>query len=161
MKKLELGRKTVNNGRPLVVFLIGARINKWWLLPLALPILTKMAKMQKELLADPSSGLLGLQSLGSATVLYFRSSEDLLRYASDKSKAHQPASKRFFQKIFRNEAIGIWHETYVVPAGSYECVYTNMPRFGLGKTAPLILATGPLANAEKRLAASANSSLAA
>ena len=27
--------------------------------------------------------------------------------------------------------IGIWHETYLVPAGSYESIYSNMPRFGL------------------------------
>jgi len=27
--------------------------------------------------------------------------------------------------------VGIWHETYRVHAGEYECVYGNMPRIGL------------------------------
>ncbi len=29
--------------------------------------------------------------------------------------------------------VGLWHETFVVPAGSYESVYVNMPPFGLGE----------------------------
>ncbi|MFC4493955.1 monooxygenase family protein [Streptomyces ovatisporus] len=28
--------------------------------------------------------------------------------------------------------MGIWHETYAVPAGRYEAVYVNMPPYGLG-----------------------------
>ena len=27
--------------------------------------------------------------------------------------------------------MGIWHETYRIQAGGYECLYANMPRFGL------------------------------
>jgi hypothetical protein len=29
-------------------------------------------------------------------------------------------------------AVGIWHETYVVPAGNTETIYGNMPLLGLG-----------------------------
>ena len=151
MATLELGRKTVDNGQDIVVFLIGARINKWWLLPLSLPILAKMRAMQQELLKDPTSGLLALQSLGSADALYFRSVEHLLNYANDRKKTHQPAVKKFFQKLFSNEAVGIWHETYFVRAGDYECIYTNMPRRGLGRTSPLIDAKGELGTAKGRL----------
>lgn len=28
--------------------------------------------------------------------------------------------------------MGVWHETYKVHAGEYECIYGNMPRVGLG-----------------------------
>jgi hypothetical protein len=28
--------------------------------------------------------------------------------------------------------VGIWYETYAVPAGSYESIYADMPPFGLG-----------------------------
>ncbi len=31
--------------------------------------------------------------------------------------------------------VGIWHETYLVPAGQYEAVYSGMPLFGLAKAA--------------------------
>jgi len=27
--------------------------------------------------------------------------------------------------------VGIWHETFIVPAGSYETVYDDMPAYGL------------------------------
>ena len=29
--------------------------------------------------------------------------------------------------------MGIWHETYRVRAGEYECVYSGMPPLGLAK----------------------------
>jgi hypothetical protein len=153
MNSLHLGRKTVKNDRDLVVFLIGARINKWWLLPLSLPILIKMRAMQKELLADPESGLMGIQSLGSAEVQYWRSLEHLMNYADDRKREHQPTAKKFYQKIFRNEAVGIWHEAYFVQAGRYECLYVNMPAQGLGKVQPLIPAEGAFATARGRLQA--------
>ena len=151
MLTINSGRKTTPNDRDLVVFLVGARINKWWLLPLSLPILAKMRKMQQELLSDPNSGLLGIQRLGSADVQYWRSVDDLMRYATDKRREHQPTMKKFFQKIFRNEAVGIWHETYIVQAGNYENVYTNMPAFGLGKIEPLLDIKGELATGPGRL----------
>lgn len=160
MAKVIEGRKTLKNDRDLVVFIIGARINKWWLLPFVLPILAKMRRMLQELLSDPLSGLLAVQSLGTADVQYWRSVEDLHRYAADRSKQHQPAAKRYFQKIFTNRAAGVWHETYLVQAGKYECIYTNMPRIGLGQTAPLVDASGGLATARGRLAAEKQSAAA-
>ncbi len=36
----------------------------------------------------------------------------------------------------------MWHETYRVSPGNYECIYVNMPPFGLGKVTRLIPATG-------------------
>jgi Domain of unknown function (DUF4188) len=38
-----------------------------------------------------------------------------------------------FRKSFEGGAVGIWHETYVVPAGNTETIYGNMPLFGLGQ----------------------------
>ena|SRR5690606_10828830 len=151
MTAINKGRKTVKNDRDLVVFLVGARVNKWWLLPLSLPILARMRKMQKELLADPESGLLGIQSFGSADVQYWQSMEHLMAYADDKRREHQPAAKKFYQKLFRNESVGIWHEAYFVQAGNYECLYVNMPPLGLGKVGPVVPAEGALASARGRL----------
>jgi len=31
--------------------------------------------------------------------------------------------------------VGIWHETYRVAPGNYECIYGAMPRVGLAKAA--------------------------
>ena len=34
--------------------------------------------------------------------------------------------------------LGIWHETFLIAAGSYECVYNNMPPVGLGEVTSLV-----------------------
>ena len=46
--------------------------------------------------------------------------------------------------------MGIWHETYLVPAGAYDCVYNNMPPIGLGEATRLVPATGRKATAAAR-----------
>lgn len=153
MTHLVPGRQTVTRDDGIVVFLIGARVNKWWLLPFALPVLLAMPKMLKELLRDPDSGLLGVQPLGlGGMVQYWRSADDLVRYANDRSRTHRPTARRFFQKIFKSRALGVWHELYVVPRGHYETLYINMPRFGLGQLGPLVEARGELATTRHRLA---------
>jgi len=145
------GRMTVDNDEDIVVFLIGARINRWWLLPLALPILSQAPRMLAELQADPDSGLLGVESLGfGGMIQYWKSVAHLERYANDRDRHHQPAWVAFMKKLFKNWAIGVWHETYVVKAGAYESIYSNMPRRGLGKLKPLIPATGSRATAAGR-----------
>ena len=144
---------TVESDQDIVVFLIGARINKWWLLPVSLPILARMGAMLKELRADESSGLLGVQPLGmGGTVQYWRSLEHLERYANDRAKQHRPAWLLFMKKLFKSSAAGIWHETFFVRAGEYESVYTNMPRFGMGRFKELVVARGRRESFAKRLA---------
>ncbi len=152
MAKINQGRLTVDNNNDIVVFLIGARVNKWWLLPLSIPVLSKMRNMLMELIADPQSGLLGIQPLGlSGMVQYWRSVEDLNRYANDKQKTHRPAWVLYMKKLFKNVSAGIWHETFVVKAGSYESIYTNMPSFGMGTFKELISPAGKTNTALGRL----------
>ncbi|MBX3270330.1 MAG: DUF4188 domain-containing protein [Sandaracinaceae bacterium] len=143
--------------RPFVVFLIGMRVNKWWRPDLWLPVALAMPKMIAELERDPESGLLGYESGGLANpsmmVQYWRSEEDLLRYARSKDHAHYPAWAAFRKRVAATDAVGIWHETYVVSPSSYECVYGNMPPFGLGKIGQRVPAHGELATARRRLGA--------
>ena len=153
MASIVPGRMTVENESNIVVFLVGARINKWWLLPFAIPILSRMRKMQQELLSDPDSGLLAIQSLGSADVQYWKSAEHLMAYASDSGRSHKPAWQAFYKKLFKNEAVGLWHETYRASAGTYESLYVNMPRFGLGKALALTRAEGSRKSIRQRLSA--------
>ena len=46
-----------------------------------------------------------------------------------------------FSKLIRDSGdLGIWHETYMIPARAFETMYGNMPRFGLaaaGRHTPL------------------------
>ncbi len=39
----------------------------------------------------------------------------------------------FYKQASKTNAVGIYHETYVISAGNYESVYVNMPSFGLAK----------------------------
>lgn len=142
---------TTDNREGLVVFILGARINRWWLLPIALPILSRVGKMLKELRDDPDSGLLGLQPMGSATIQYWKSLDHLLAYTDNNERAHRPTTRRFYQRLFKNRAVGIWHELYVLPPGHYEGLYANMPTFGLGTCRELLPAQGALGTARRRL----------
>ena len=56
----------------------------------------------------------------------------------------------FNKRVGSNGDVGIWHETYLVPAGRYECVYNNMPPIGLGMATSLVPAAGRKATAAGR-----------
>jgi hypothetical protein len=120
-----------------VVFLIGMRINAWWRIHRWLPVALAMGPMLSRLFRHPELGLLGARTLvglrGPTVVQYWRSSDHLLRFARDTDSPHLEAWRRFNRRVGTNGAVGIWHETYVVPSGHTETIYGNMPLFGLGR----------------------------
>jgi len=67
----------------------------------------------------------------SAPSSYWRSVEDLDRFAKDATDKHSPMQRWFNTKVGYDGDVGIWHETYVVRAGDYEAIYGNMPAVGL------------------------------
>lgn len=151
------GRWTAEVEGDLVIFLIGMRINRWRAVRQWLPVVTAMPRMLRELAADEESGLLGYRLLlagpGSPMVVqYWRSVEHLQRYAHDPAREHRPAWLRFFQRSWKDGSVGIWHETYVVPAGSSETVYGNMPPTGLGRIGDLTPVDSRTSTAARRLA---------
>ena len=147
-------RMTAHLDSPFVVFLIGFRVNKLWKIGKWLPVLRAMRPMVAELSADPESGFLSAEiAWGNPVIMvqYWRSTDDLIRYASDRDAEHLPAWARFNREVGSNGDVGIWHETYRVDPGSYEAVYGNMPRFGLARAGSHIPAEGRWANALGRL----------
>ena len=134
-----------------VVFLIGARVRKWWQVHLWLPVARAMPRMLAELQARPELGLLASQPLGfGTTVQYWKSVEHLMAYAAARDSEHLPAWRSFNQKARRTGSIGIWHETYVIKNGNYENIYHQMPPFGLGRAGSLT-PVGTGGGARKRL----------
>ncbi len=139
----------------VVVFLIGMRINKLWKVWKWFPVMIAMPKMLRELARHPELGLLsatghfGLRNLWSQQ--YWKSAAHLQAYAHSSNKAHLPAWQAFNRSVGTNGDVGIWHETYVVPAGNLETIYVNMPRHGLGLAGSLFPARGHRATAAKRL----------
>ena len=137
-----------------VVFLIGARINKWWKFHKFLPIGKAMGRMIEELKAQPELGLLHVESwLGRTIVMvqYWRSFDDLHNYARQQDAEHLPAWAEFNRQVGSNGDVGIWHETYLVKANQYEGIYNNMPEFGLAKAGTWQPATGKRNTARGRL----------
>ena len=135
MSKVVRGRFTAEHDDEFVVFLIGMRINRLWKLHKWVPVFMAMPKMLRELQGHPEKGLLGysqgLINGGPAVVQYWRSFDDLDRFARDPDDPHLPAWRRFNAAVGASGDVGIWHETYRVRAGEYETVYGNMPVVGL------------------------------
>ena len=144
-------RMTAHLEGDFVVFLIGMRINRWWKFHKWLPVARAMPKMLKELSQKPDSGFLGAEFSFGTIVQYWKSFEDLEAYAKDRDALHYPAWKAFNTKIKSNGDVGIWHETYKVRSGEYECIYNNMPQYGLGKIGELIPAVGNRETAGSRI----------
>jgi hypothetical protein len=137
-----------------VVFLVGMRINKLWKIHKWIPVLMAMPKMLKELYKNPEIGFMSCETWFGRTIIvvqYWKSFELLEIYAKSKNSNHLPAWKSFNEKIGSNGDVGIWHETYLSKKGSYECIYNNMPKFGLGKVGDHVPAEGKLKSASGRI----------
>jgi len=133
--EIHRGRYTAEMPDDFVVFLIGMRINRLWKLHKWLPMARAMPGMLRWLDQHPEAGLIKAHNgwlHGPAVVQYWRSFDDLARFARSADQPHLPAWKFFNQAVRGSGDVGIWHETYRVRAGEYECIYGNMPRVGLG-----------------------------
>ncbi len=130
------GRQQAHPETSFALFLIGMRINRlaavsrWW------PVAAAMPRMQAELKARPDSGLLWVRNFLSGRVVlsvqYWQSQEKLFAYAHDREGRHFPAWAAFNRRLKDNDAVGIWHETYLIAPDAAENIYSNMPAFGLG-----------------------------
>jgi hypothetical protein len=131
----------------LVVFHIGMTIRRplrpdlWW------PAFSAMPRMLAELekrrqAADRGEaddvGFLGAQTLlgpkGPWVVQWWRSIDSLYDYAKNPEAAHLPAWRDFNRAARAHPgAVGIWHETYAVPAGAVESIYVGGAQTGFGR----------------------------
>ncbi len=114
-----------------------------------------MGPMLRSLYQHPEHGFLGVEMYynlrGIVLIQYWRSFEDLEKFARDKSEPHLSAWKRFNKAIGSDGSVGIWHETYLVNAGKYEALYGNMPVFGLAAATKHVPAVGRRETARRRL----------
>jgi hypothetical protein len=147
MTDIRPARMTHEHDGPLGVFLIGMRFNRLHRPDQWVPVFMAMPKMLTELYRNKAAaavgeaedlGFLGARTLmggkGVTVVQYWRSVEDVYRYASAPEHEHRPAWTAFNARARRAAgAVGIWHETYAVPAGAHESVYVGMPVTGLAE----------------------------
>lgn len=153
MAKLNPGRYTGKIEGPFVVFIIGMRINKFWKFHKWVPVARAMGPMIQELYSHPELGFLhtefSLTWRGIMLTQYWRSFEQLEAYA--RGGIHLDAWKAFNRAVGNDGTVGIFHETYLVQENQYECVYNNMPRFGLGRAGEHVSVSGASETARRRL----------
>jgi hypothetical protein len=127
-----------NVREPLVLFLIGMRINTFWRVWEWLPAFLAMGPMIVELYKNPELGFLRARTeMAGRTITviqYWKSFEALEAYAANSEQKPRPAWTAFYKRSTRGTgAVGIFHETYVVRPGEVESLYVDMPAdFGLG-----------------------------
>ena len=157
MTKIFNGRYTAKTDEPVVVFLIGMRINKFWRFDKWIPVASAMLPMLKTLFTHPEKGFLHGEFFwnfsGPVVIQYWRSFEDLERFARQPSEPHLGPWKKYNQAVGSSGVVGIWHETYLIEPNQFECVYGNMPSFGLGAAVEHVEATGTRETARLRLSA--------
>lgn len=156
MSKITPGRMTAAHQGSVVVFLIGMRINHFHKVGKLLPVLRAMGPMLEELYRDPESGFLGsefmLRNLRTVVLVqYWRDFDSLEAYARARDRKHWPAWTAFNKAVGNDGTVGIFHETYVVPAHGSETIYANMVPFGLGKVSGTVPATGSRNEARSRM----------
>lgn len=138
----------------VVVFNIGTTVHKLHRVDQWVPVFRAMSRMLRELYEVKAAaekgeaedtGFLGAVTtfgLGGPWVTqYWRTPEQLYAYASKPDLVHLPAWRAFNRAARKVPgAVSIWHETYVVPAGNIETIYSDRGAVGLGKftgTVPL------------------------
>ena len=156
MAKVSKERLTAVAEGDFVLFLIGMRINNWFAIHRWWPVFAAMPKMLKELHINRDLGFLSYQMWFSRTIIlvqYWESAEKLIAYSKAKDSEHLPAWREYNQAAMKSDAVGIWHETYVIEKSKTENIYVNMPPFGFGKVGNLQQASGSRKTAQARLAA--------
>ena len=144
---------TADIDREVVVFIIGMRINRPWKVHRWLPVVLSMPRMIRELYAHPELGFLHAETFGASTAMvqYWKSFEALEAYAKSRDHEHLPVWAAFNRRIASNGDVGIWHETYRIRPGDYECIYNNMPAYGLARATRIVPATGRREGAAGRM----------
>lgn len=149
----------------VVVFHIGMtirrphRVDLWWPTFVAMPgMLAELGRNRAAAERGEASdlGFLGAYTLlgrsGPWVVQYWRSVEQLYAYATAADARHLPAWRAFNATARAHPgAVGIWHETFVVPAAGIETLYGNGARVGLGGLTGTIEATRRGRGARERL----------
>lgn len=135
-----------------VIYINGMRLNKLRALPRYLRAGLEAAKMFERLEADPDSGFLGylpayMGLRSGAAIQYWRSLEDIRRFAHDPDDLHVPAWQWYNEEGGTDGGLGFWAELYVVKDGAFETFYRNVPPVGLGEHGSLV----PMVDHRRRL----------
>lgn len=135
-----------------VIYINGMRLNRLRALPKYVRAGLAAGRMFEELEADSDSGFLGYLPayMGlrcGAAIQYWRSLEDIRRFAQDPDGPHVLAWQWYDEAVGDGGDLGFWAELYVVKEGNFETFYRNVPPIGLGEHERLV----PMAEHDRQL----------
>lgn len=149
------GRFTAQMDEPFVVFIIGMRINQFFAFSKWIPTARAMPPMLRNLVQNPGKGFLGGETFvywrGVGLLQYWRSFEDLEKFARNPGDIHSQAWQELNKSVGTDGSVGIWHETYLVQPKQYEAIYVNMPVFGLAAATRHIPVAGKRERASQQI----------
>lgn len=134
-KTIFSGRYTARANEPVVLFLIGMRVNNLLDVRRWIWVLRQMGPMLATLMAHKEKGLLHFETFfshrGVVTIQYWRSFDELEHFARNPGDPHLQSWREFYQVVGSDPSSGVWHETYAIEPGAFEGIYVNMPRWGM------------------------------
>jgi hypothetical protein len=148
---------TAQVDQPLVLFLVGGNVNNllavghwFWI---ARAFLTLIAYLRKHPETGFLSGHLNLRIFPFGMMLqsYWRSFDDLERFARSNDQPHLKAWTRYIQESRKPGAMAIWHETYIIEPGKFEVIYGNTVPYGLSAATSPVIIHGRAHNARGRI----------
>jgi hypothetical protein len=157
MSKVVPGRFSAEIDESFVVFSIGMRVNNIWAVNKWVPTARAMGPMLSTLHRYPEKGFMGqetffrLMPIEIVLITYWKSFEHLEHFARSADDPHLEPWREFNKSIGSDGSVGIWHETYLIPAGQSESIYVNMPVFGLAAATQHVPAIGRKETARRRL----------
>lgn len=133
-EKVRNGRFSVTNDDEIVLFLVGVRVNRIRMIRKWLPVVRAIRPLLREATAGEDPALLGyrVHRCGIREIVvvqYWRSVDELMAFAD--GAVHRRSWTDFYRLATAGAAVGLWHETYAVPAGRYEAIYGIVPPLGL------------------------------
>lgn len=143
------------------LFLIGMRVTKPWRVRAWTYVFFAMPRMLRHLTRYRDAGMLHYHVYlvpSPLVVSYWRSPEDIRRFAADSAAPHLPAWRWFNKHLADANAVGIWHETYEI--GRHESISSGMPPFGLAAAVGAEPVGRATATAARRITASDRASAA-
>jgi len=120
---------------PFILLFLGIRINNFLLFWKWIPTVLASLPMVYSLVRHRAAGFLGGQAFlflpGIGIIQFWRSFDDLERFARNKHLPHLKGWRWYNKAIGATGSVGLWHEVYLVQPGDHEAMYDNMPVFGL------------------------------
>jgi Monooxygenase af470-like len=149
------GRWMARRDEPFAIFVFGMRLNRLRGLPRFLWGLRVLRRVLGDLNAHPEHGYLAGRVYRAGRTLiavqYWESFDALDAWARDHRLPHRKPWQQYLREALDEEAMGLWHETYLASPGSWEGVYLNMPPWGLAAGVKAVEMQATKGSASERL----------